>query len=71
VAGRGLPELDAMALRVGDPRESTVLVLVPLVGYVDPISPELFEERVEIVDAIVQHECWVARAEIRRLFIEE
>jgi hypothetical protein len=65
-----LPELDPMTFEIGDPREASVLVLVTLVGDVDTFRAQPPEERVEIVDAVVDHERGLARAEIRRVLLE-
>src|SRR5438093_5323899 len=71
VARRRLPELDAMPFRVGDPRESAVLVLVTLVSDLYALCSELRDKPVQVVNAIVQHERGRARSEVGRVFLEE
>src|SRR5258705_9123249 len=71
VAGRRLPQLDAMALRIGDPGEAPVLVLVALVGDLDALGPKRYKQRVEVVDAVVDHERGLPGAEVRRVLLEE
>jgi len=66
-----LPELDAMALRIGDPSEAPVLVLMPLVRDLYALGTQLREERVEIIEAVVKHERGVARTEVGRVLLEE
>ena len=60
-----------MALRIGDPGEAPVLVLVALVRDLDAFGAELYEERVEVVDAVVDHERGLPGAEVRRVLLEE
>ena len=71
MARRGLPELDAMALRVGDPREATVLILMALVTNVDTFRAKLRNQSVEIIDAVIEHEGRLARAKVGRLLVEQ
>ena len=71
MAWRRLPELDSMTLRVGNPSEPTVFVLVTLVGDLHALRSELRDQRIQIVNAVVQHERGRARSEVGRVFLEE
>src|SRR5688500_9387365 len=67
----GLPELDAVPFRIGDPCEPTVLVLGAFVIDRNTFRLELGDQRVQIVDAVVEHECRFARSEVRRVLLEQ
>ena len=60
-----------VSLRVGNPSEPTVLVLVTLVGDLHALRSELRDQAVQIVHAVVQHERGRPRSEVGRVFLEE
>src|SRR3954471_23538285 len=60
-----------MPFRIGDPSEASVFILMPLVSDIDACGPELFEKRVEVFNAVVDHESWLTRTEISRVLLEE
>src|SRR5207237_1174577 len=62
-----LPELDAIAFRIGDPRELSVVVLFALRIDRHALGCQRLEQRVEIVDAVVEHERLRRRAEVARV----
>ena len=51
---RRLPELDAIALRIGDPAELPVVALLELLVDVAAVLAQLAQHRVEIADAEVK-----------------
>src|SRR5262249_32869779 len=65
-----LPQLDAVAFRVHDPAEAAVLALVDLCVDSCAGRPQRGEQRVQVVDAEVDHEGLVARLEILGVFLE-
>lgn len=67
----GLPELDAVTLRVGDPRETTVLILMALVSDLDALRAQLRDQSVEIIDAVIEHESRLAGTKVGRVLVEE
>src|SRR5947209_5713963 len=56
---------------IGDPPEATVLVLVAISRDVDTLRAQLRNKSVELVDAVVEHERRLARAEIGRVLFED
>jgi hypothetical protein len=71
MARRGLPELDAMTLWIHDPGEAPVLIVLTLVGDLDALGAELCEQRVEIIDAVIDHERGLPGTEVRRVVLEK
>src|SRR5512139_673912 len=69
--GRGLPELDLVALRIHHPAELAELRFLDLVLHVATLLAKGVEERVQVVDAVVDHEGRGARREIVALALEE
>ncbi len=72
---QGLPEFDAVAFGVGDPGEAAVVRVFALGVDGDVGGGQLGEERVEVVDAVVDHgllrASFVALAEVGGVFGEE
>ena len=60
-----------MALRIGDPREMAVLILVALVSDLDTLRAQLRNQSVEIIDSVIEHESRLARAKVGRVLLEE
>src|SRR5436305_2243136 len=60
---RRFPELDAVAFGVHDPAEVTELGLFRLID-IDTFASKLSEQRIEIMDTVVDHERLFARFEI-------
>src|SRR5205823_7695695 len=53
---RGLPQLDPISFRVGDPGEPTVLVVLPLRHDRNSFPPKRREHGVQVLHAVVDHE---------------
>src|SRR2546422_10181121 len=64
MTGGRLPQLDPVALRIGDPSEPTVGVLVALVVDGHALSGQLPEHAIEVVNPVVDH---AGRREVARL----
>src|SRR3954471_10136712 len=66
-----LPQLEPMALRIGDPAESTdTLHLLNVWGHVRSLGAQLREHRIEVADPEVEHGLLVAGAEVVGLGLE-
>lgn len=50
----GLPELNGIALRIGELGESAVGIHLCVDGHIDPVSAKLPHDRVEVPDAEVE-----------------
>jgi hypothetical protein len=59
-----LPQLDAIALRIHDPGEAPVLVVLAAGIDGDTLLFQFLEQRVQIVDTIVDHEPGAAGVEL-------
>jgi hypothetical protein len=66
-----LPQLDPIALRVHDPGEAAVIVVLAFGVDFDSFFAERGEQRVQVVHQLVDHEPRPARIEIFRVFFEE
>src|SRR2546427_7179295 len=64
MTGGRLPQLDPVALRIGDPSDPTVRVLVSLVVDGHALSGQLPEHAIEVVNPVVDH---AGRREVARL----
>src|SRR5262249_2289330 len=66
----GLPQLDAIAFRIHHPAESAVLRFLDLIDR-DALGLERGEDRVEILDLVIDHERLRARVEVAGISIED
>src|SRR5215470_17501726 len=67
----GLPQLDPIALRIGDPAGSTdTLHVLSLLGHVRSLGAQLREHRVQVADTEVEHGLLGAGAEVLGLGLE-
>ena len=60
-----------MALRIRDPREAPVLILMAFVRDIDGLGSQLNEQRVKIIDAVVDHERRLPGTEVVGVLLEE
>src|SRR5438034_10707159 len=66
-----LPQLYPIALRIGDPAESTdTLHVLSLLGHVRSLGAQLREHRIQIADTEVEHGLLGAGAEVLGLGLE-
>src|SRR5207253_9281573 len=61
---RRLPELDLVAVRIDEPAEASVLVLLDLADDLGAAEMHLTERTVEIVDDEIEHEFALRRREV-------
>src|SRR4051812_4312494 len=68
---RGLPELDAIAVGIGNPAESTdTLHLLRFLGHARALGAQLREHRVQVANPEVEHRLLSARPEVVGLGLE-